>query len=173
MKTKNKEILEEIKLRLNLVQRKETINGRKNWTKAFFDILKEIGIEEGHKVYSSSTSTPIPEKDGGPEWLFDLSWSIESRLEDSWMTDYKGLKLICESEWNMSRDEVIYDFQKLLVGKADIKIMIVQFNKKETFDKVMEWCKQAADISLRGDDSAYILIGSGKDDMEVRWEPLW
>jgi hypothetical protein len=57
------------------------------------------------------------------EWLFDLIWfrnSPEGSLEE--------LELALESEWCRDPGEIFYDFEKLLVARAPIKVMIFQDN---------------------------------------------
>jgi hypothetical protein len=52
---------------------------------------------------------------GNPGWLFDVVWKLPN---DS------GLAMICESEWSQNSSGVVYDFRKLLVGKAPLKLLI-------------------------------------------------
>lgn len=169
----NQDILDEIKKRFNRVHEDSKAKSRKEWTGYFFDSLVDIGIENGLKIYTHSSNKKIPQNKGETiEWLFDLCWSNEG---DKWIENYKGLKLICESEWNMNKEDVLYDFQKLAVGKAEIKIMIVQYDDKFPFDDIKTWCEDSVNKSLHMDGATYILIGSGngKDDNEVKFEELW
>ena len=171
MKKDNRELLEIIHIGFNEVHKNEIYYGRKEWTKAFFDKLREIGLQEHYKVYPKSTSDLIPYKDG--EWLFDLIWSCEGTGENDWKQKYKGLKLICESEWDTKIDAILYDFQKLAVGKADIKIMLVQFNNSQNFESIINTCEDSIDPSLYNDGSKYILVGSGNNESEIKWVELW
>jgi len=171
----NTELLKKIRKGFNEVQKETAINRQKGWTEAFFAVLKEIGNEEGFKVYTSSAKGKIIQEEGGAEWLFDLCWSFERPGNDDWKKDYKGLKLICECEWKMNSDEIIHDFQKLAVGKAELKIMMVQYKSEEQFNDFKTSCEKSVDKILYTDGSEYILIGSGnaKDDTEIKWEKLW
>jgi hypothetical protein len=171
----NTELLKVIRTRFNEVQKGTAIKKQKGWTQAFFTALKEIGNQEGFKVYTSPANNKISTREGGGEWLFDLCWSFEGTGKDDWKKDYKGLKLICECEWKMDADEIIYDFQKLAVGKAELKIMIVQYKSKKQFNEFKTSCEKSVDKKLYADDAEYILIGSGnaKDDTEIKWEKLW
>ncbi|MCX6326565.1 MAG: hypothetical protein NT144_07955 [Bacteroidia bacterium] len=171
----NTELLKEIRKRFNEVQKTTTINRKKGWTQAFFTALKEIGNEEGFKVYTSSANGKISPTEGGVEWLFDLCWSFERTGNDDWKKDFKGLKLICECEWEMNDDFIIHDFQKLAVGKAELKIMIVQYKSEEQFNEFKTSCEKSVYKKLYEDNAEYILVGSGnaKNDTEIKWEKLW
>ena len=57
------------------------------------------------------------------EWLFDLIW-----FENSPEKHLKRLVLALESEWNRHPDEILYDFEKLLVAHAPLKVMVFQDN---------------------------------------------
>lgn len=143
--------------------------GRQEWTDAFKRKLINIGRNAGYKVYAS---TEYEEADSG-EWLFDLCWSMEPDLKDEWMYKYSGLKLACEMEWNMDKAEILHDFQKLGVAKADYKLMIVQYNESSQFDEIKKWCEESLSPSLYNDGSKYFLIGSGNKESKIRMEELW
>ena len=159
----NRQLLKEIREGFNDVQNKD-IKGYKNWTNAFKDVLLKIGKKEGFKVCTSS----LLNKDYG-EWLFDLCWSNEEKGV------LRELKLICEIEWKEKIDHIIDDFQKLSVGKADLKIMIVQYNGEEKFENIKKSCEKSVHKSLFDDGAKYILVGSGnnENDVKIKWVELW
>jgi len=171
----NNEILIEIRKGFNKVQHNTAIERQRGWTQAFINVLREIGFNEKLKVYTSSLKQKIGPRKGGGEWLFDLCWSYEGFGKDDWKTHYTGLKLICECEWRMNEDEILYDFQKLAIGKAELKIMIIQYKSEEQFMKIKEACEKSVDTKLYDDNAKYILIGSGngKNDYEIKWQELW
>lgn len=80
--------------------------------------------------------------------------------------------MICESEWSMDVEEIIYDFQKLAVGKAEIKLMIVQFDDINVFNELIKICKKSISNKLLNDGSFYYLVGSGNDSNTVEFIPL-
>lgn len=173
-KREKEQILQQIRKRFELVHQRLDIQGYKKWTEAFLNVLYELGMEQnGIKVYSSSVGKIISKEIGGGEWLFDLCWSIEDDGDDGWKKNYKGLKLICESEWRLEIDEILYDFQKLAVAKADIKIMIVQYFGDEFVD-ITKQCENSVDKSLYNDGSFYYLVGSsnGPGDSLI-FKQLW
>ena len=162
----NCDIIKKIKKGFKEVNIKEIKLSRREWTEQFLKKLTEIGRHEKFKVYPSKYDVSDNDKNG--EWLFDLCWSIEGN--GKWMEKWKGLKLICECEWNISKEEILYDFQKLAVAKADIKIMIVQFNNAMEYETIKAWCENAVDDNLRNDNSIYFLVGSGP---VLKFKQLW
>ena len=99
MSRRNDQLIVEIHERFDEIQKKSNIHGKRAWTAAFHRVLFDLGIEKGYKVYTSSLKEKTETMPAGGEWLFDLCWSIEGEEDDDWMRNYKGLKLICESEW--------------------------------------------------------------------------
>jgi hypothetical protein len=67
------------------------------------------------------------------EWLYDIVWYVEDperRLAK--------VPLIVESEWDRNYSGIKYDFEKLLVGNAERRLMICQCESNDVdalFDK--------------------------------------
>ncbi len=57
------------------------------------------------------------------QWLYDLIW-----FKNNEYNHLVELSLVLESEWSKNIYEIKYDFEKLLVAKAPIKVMICQEN---------------------------------------------
>ena len=88
------------------------------WTTQIKCDIGQIGLDAGLLATASGYPTP---KDR--EWLYDLIWfqnSPEKHLEK--------LVMALESEWSRDPDEILYDFEKLLVARAPLKVMIFQDN---------------------------------------------
>ena len=159
-------IIEKIKNEFEVVNKIEAKLSRMEWTEQFLNKLAKIGKQEKFKVYPSKYNAPDKDKNG--VWLFDFCWSYEKK--GKWMKKWKGLKLICECEWDISKKAILYDFQKLAVAKADIKIMIVQHDGQKKYEKIKKWCENAVDDNLRNDNSMCFLVGSGPS---LKFEQLW
>ncbi len=56
----------------------------------------------------------------GNEWLYDVYWVKYD--QDGWI---RSMPLAAESEWG-GRDQADYDFQKLLIVKATVRVMIYE-----------------------------------------------
>ena len=102
-----------------------------------------------YKVYANRLSEELCQANGGDfknaEWLFDLHWYVEG--DEPYTT--VGLPLVMECEWNPRKKGVRgipysgikYDFQKLLVSNADLRLMIFSvggFNDLETLNLYFE-----------------------------------
>ena len=106
--------------------------------------LTQLGDNKGHKVYSHSLSEGFRQKSGdifvNREWLYDLVW-----YEDDSNASYtiKKTLLTAESEWTHRRPKdkiddnygaIKYDFQKLLLSNAELKLMIFRVSGKTKQD---------------------------------------
>ena len=59
-----------------------------------------------------------------PEWLYDLIWFENNKAGD--VCSLKDVKLVLECEWSHYTSDVQYDFEKLLVAKAPLKVLIAE-----------------------------------------------
>jgi RNAse (barnase) inhibitor barstar len=88
------------------------------WTSQIKCGIGQIGLEAGLLATASGYPTP---KDR--EWLYDLIW-----FQNSPQKHLERLVMALESEWSRDPDEILYDFEKLLVARAPLKVMIFQDN---------------------------------------------
>jgi hypothetical protein len=88
------------------------INNSKEWTRAIKRSIGNLGIRNGYQVCASGFEGSFSN-----EWLFDIVWY----QEDNYL---KEVCLIAESEWGLEIGHIKYDFEKLLVGNAYIRLMI-------------------------------------------------
>jgi hypothetical protein len=151
----NETIIKDIENKLCIVHEFGESKTRKGWTKAFLNALGELVIEKnyGFKFYPNKKDS---------EWLVDHCWCIEN--DSDWKVNFKGLKFACESELtpHESHDHIVYDFQKLAVVKAEIKLMIFQFNGEEEFKNIKEARMNSISNELKK-DGTYILFGSSNE----------
>lgn len=87
--------------------------GNSQWTKAILTNLCELG--QSLKFSTWASRVPSDLRDGG-EWLYDTTWL--GRDGSSW-----SVPMIAECEW-LGMDEVVSDFQKLIIARATVKVMI-------------------------------------------------
>ena len=88
------------------------------WTKAIETELCRIGRESFRcKVYA--TDVPTNKKDGG-EWLYDVTWLEYEKSGRGELTD---ALLVAECEWG-SEQKIEEDFEKLLLARAGVRVMI-------------------------------------------------
>ncbi len=115
------------KVRLSLEQAtKRASDERRNdtgWTLAIKEALTELGRQLGYKVRGAQPqATPKDYFETG--WLWDLTWVELDGGKDGILLD---VPLAVESEWSTDLEgEIVWDFQKLLVSRARLRVMIFQ-----------------------------------------------
>jgi hypothetical protein len=90
--------------------------GDGEWTKAIKRSLITLGKNKGYNICTSG----FPEE-CEREWLFDLVWYRNDPPEH-----LREIGLIVESEWSFDLAYVKFDFEKLLIAKSPLKVMIFQ-----------------------------------------------
>lgn len=100
-----------------------------DWTRAIKNRIGALGKDKRYWVYASSADNV----DGG-EWLYDLTWLNYS--DD----DLLCVELALESEWLFN--EIDHDFQKLLVGRAELRVFIFQAKTEEVALEQIKYLKR-------------------------------
>lgn len=119
---------------------KQFSNGARDpeWTKAIKIAIGDLGASHGYEVLAGG----VPERNFDKEWLYDLTWY------KAWSAgEEHGLRcapLILESEWISDFENIRVDFEKLLVGKAEYKVMVFQAKTQDIAEQ-MRRLKQAID----------------------------
>jgi len=86
------------------------------WTKLIFQLVADFGHSLNFDICASRKDVGY---DGG--WLYDLIW-----YKNDTSKFLHSVPLILECEWHTSYERIKYDFEKLLICKAELKIMIFQ-----------------------------------------------
>lgn len=105
--------------------------GAKGWTRRIKSAVAQLA-KEGQKAYASNADNV-----SGGEWLYDLTlldYSPETRI-------LKRTILVLESEWSWDQREIEYDFHKLLLAKADLRVMVFQIKDEPACGKMFERLK--------------------------------
>ena len=90
------------------------------WTKEVLLTFCKLGRELGYTVWATGNSpnlVPDEWRDGG-EFLYDASWHESDNCGRT-----ISLPMVAESEWG-GLEEVEYDFQKLLLARAEVRVMV-------------------------------------------------
>ncbi len=96
------------------------------WTAAIKRSLITLGTTKGYKICTSGFPDECDR-----EWLFDLVWYRNEPQEH-----LREIGLIVESEWSRDPSAIKFDFEKLLIAKSPIKVMVFQDyndNRRELF----------------------------------------
>jgi hypothetical protein len=138
--------------RLNSILKSDVADSASNreWTVAVKNILGRLGQDLGYQVQAS-----VPKGDFEPEWLFDLIWYTYDSQEN-----FENVQLIAEVEWLKGYLDVKYDFEKLVAGRADLRVFVFQASNPNTIeDYIRRFIKNIASFkySLKGD--RYLFAG--------------
>src|SRR5436190_1674783 len=90
--------------------------GDREWTTAIKRSLISLGHSKGYSVCAAG----FPEE-CEREWLYDLVW-YRNEPKDH----LREIGLIVESEWSRYPQYIRFDFEKLLMGKSPLKLMVFQ-----------------------------------------------
>lgn len=131
----------------------------KAWTQAIKISIGRLGQEYGFPVACSGYSGAQ-----WGEWHYDLCWlDYQRNSPDDGLHDEEnhllGLPLALECEWgNLSY--VWEDFQKLLVSRALLKVMVFQEDSKNSVCQITEYLKRCISSYSESDfDGSYVLLG--------------
>lgn len=89
--------------------------------------------------------------------VFDVTWYAYDRDNQ-----LREMPLVAEVEWALSYDEIKWDFEKLVVARAEHRVMIFQTNDAQRFE---DYCRRLVRnittfaLSRKGD--RYLLVGYG------------
>lgn len=112
--------------------------------------IKNSLVEKGHTLGYEVSCSGCNDADCG-EWLYDLAWYKYDKNRI-----LKSLALAVESEWG-SYDEIKYDFEKILVSKAEYKLLIFQGNEINSYIENLIDIINSYEGSEKGD--SYLFTG--------------
>lgn len=126
---------------------------RKKRTTKIFEVLTELGDSLDYKVYSHGLSKEFLDKHKNKfknrEWLYDLQWYVE-RNDKGYMPLYFPLIVECEWEKRKSGDKnddkysgIKYDFQKLLISNAYLRLMLFPINGQSEAVELRDYFQEA------------------------------
>ncbi len=116
------------------------------WTRAIKNEIGRLGSSLGYEVYASSCDFA---KDG--EWLFDLTWADYDN--DQYL---RSIPLALESE--LMPSQVIDDFCKLLVSRAEHRVMVFcAGNKTLMKSKIEEMIDEVKNSKMTEPGDRYLL----------------
>jgi hypothetical protein len=104
------------------------------WTNRLKEKIGDLGVTLGHQVAVGGFRDKFER-----EWLYDIVWYVEDNKKK-----LQKIPLIVESEWDRNYSGIKYDFEKLLVGNAERRLMICQ-SRTDNIDNLFEKFKSAID----------------------------
>jgi hypothetical protein len=135
-------------LPLEAVQRAWTTD--RTWTSELKQRIGRLGKEHGYYICANGCAEP----DTQGEWLYDLVWlSINGQL-------IVDVPLVLESEWATDRKNILEDFGKLLLARADHRVMIFQQKNPLEVGRVYDLLsEQISAFSRSQPGDRYLLAG--------------
>ena len=106
-----------------------------NYTETIKIALGDLGEDFGYKVCTSTK-----DKIFNGEWLYDLVWYKEN--EEGFLLE---VPLVVESEWDKNLKALKFDFEKLLLAKSPLKLMICQANETDE-ERYVEYFQKAVNV---------------------------
>ncbi len=163
-------MIDEIKRVLNEIAAQNRVQldvSDKLWTRCLLTKIGRVGQQKGYFVYADVREDGRPVFDDG-EWLFDLCW-LDYSDDKKWLI---GAPLVLECEWG-SRKNITDDFQKLLLARADLRVMVFSGRSNsetvETTECLKTFIKKLADTSS---DDHYLLCGWSREDRRFHFEHI-
>ena len=136
------------------------------WTHEVKTALCVAGQKLGYWVCAAGVDDHA--SDSG-EWLYDVTW-----------LDYVGetlisAPLVVECEWSASLHDINYDFQKLLLARAAVRLMIFDGGDAAGADRVAgQMAEQVAGFSGSRDVGEWLFAAWIWDDDDERgWSFRW
>jgi hypothetical protein len=139
------------------------------WTKEVFYAVAEYGRAHGLRTCYAGGH----DEGDCPEWLFDLVLYQDQRRQlfsKERPRRLKRLILVGECEWNMQLDAQIYDFERLMIARADYRLFVFQlYTSSEVRERVrrLKSLVQAFSQSVSGD--RYLFGGYAHDQKKMLW----
>jgi len=141
---------------------------REPWTRAVKEELCRWGLEQGFYVYAHSVEERFRQtwpKDKRPryEWLFDvtcLAYTDDDYLE--------RVPLVAECEWGCE-EEIHDDFEKLLVARAEVRVMVFDGKEIPGADKFAEFKAYIRRFAPTGPDDLYLLAAYREDSNQFEY----
>jgi hypothetical protein len=129
---------------------------RSEWTKHVKEAIFKIARKE-HVVTTHGLGDRTE-----PQWLFDMAWSVECGPKYAYL---QRLVLIAEFEWNRKAEDLYWDFQKLMVGRADYRLFVFdQKNKEEVSHFMDRFVEQISMYQGTQEGDRYLFAGSSTDE---------
>ena len=145
----------------------EAAESNSGWTKAIKTELCNIGKTFGFKVGARAGEVAESDRDYG-EFLYDVTWL---EYEGESVTD---APLVAECEWG-NLQAIDDDFQKLLLARAAVRVMIFDGNYEPGSVKIVErLARQAGTFRRSREEDVWLLAAwerTGKN--EKGWSFRW
>jgi len=129
--------------------------GRRERTVRIKSELYDLGYRHNYNVWG------VPSQQE-PGWLWDLMWlKREGTLQEANLR-IKEIYLVCEIEWNTNEGELLWDFLKLTVCDAPVRLFIFSETNPERIDRKFKMLVKASPASRDFKYLAICVCGDGR-----------
>lgn len=130
----------------------------RTWTSELKLKIGLLGKNHGYYICASGWGLP----DGQGEWLYDLVWlSIRGQ-------SIVDVPLVLESEWAIDLKNIDEDFSKLLLARAQHRVMIFQQRTLSDVEKVFDFLSNQISVFSRSQPGdRYLLTGLNWTDNQT------
>jgi hypothetical protein len=129
---------------------------RSEWTKRVKEAVSKVGRARKYVI----TVHGLGDKTE-PQWLFDMAWSVECGPKRAYL---QRLVMIAEFEWNRKEEDLDWDFQKLMVGRADFRLFVFDQKRKDDVKRIMDrFIEQISMYQGTQEGDRYLLAGSSTE----------
>ena len=135
----------------------------RDWTRQLKENIGNLGDSYGWRICTSGFKDHFD-----CEWLYDLTWYRND--SDNHLSE---VFLVLESEWALAQSAIKYDFEKLLLAKATLKVMVFQASEKD-LQTVFSLLERGIQAFYRNSvDEIYIFAGFNLNEHKffVRYVP--
>lgn len=140
-----------------------TGRGDGEWTVTIKRALISLGVKNGYNVCAAGFPDECER-----EWLYDLVWYRNDPPEH-----LREIGLVVESEWAKNVHAVKYDFEKLLVAKSPIKVMVFQDFKDSSIEQMWSLLEKGIHtFKAEAAGEKYLLAGFNNADYEFQIKPI-
>lgn len=135
-------------------------DGRRPWTREVKTALCRWGLSQGFYVYAHSIRDrfrEVPKKRRPQyEWLFDVTClTYNGRYLDR-------VPLVAECEWG-NEDDIYDDFEKLLLARAEIRVMVFDADQLNSENKFRKFEKYVGRCTWTQPEDTYLLAAYTQD----------
>ena len=141
---------------------------RGQWTR---DVKVALGVAgREHDFWVCAGGIRDNARDSG-EWLYDVTWLSYLPDGEQHLVD---ADLVVECEWDPRTEYVDEDFQKLLLARATVRLMIFDGGDPEGADVIASHlARQVAAFRRSRDDDAWLFAAWVGDESDQGWSFRW
>ena len=142
---------------------------RSQWTLDIKIALDDAGRKNGNWICVAGLPADPAFRSG--EWLYDMCWLTYQPDGDEFLLE---AVLVMECEWDSNVEYLNEDFQKLLLARAAVRLMIFDGGDPAGAFKTASYlARQVAAFRDSGDDNTCLFAGWVADNSERGWSFRW